>query len=124
MTERAVTFSVAVAKLGFRSGFCFSMKPGENNSSKANADAHELWGELIAIDNSTGQERTFTLYKSSGTILIVSDTGWERMAGPDEGLSKSRIFQEVMSQFHVHGIRLKPPFDPLPGSADASGALL
>ena len=90
------------------------MKPGGNSSSAANGNIHELWGELIGIDDSTGQERTFTLYKFNGTILIVSDTGWERTAGPDEGLSKSRIFQEVMSQFHVHGIRLKPPFDPLP----------
>jgi hypothetical protein len=85
-----------------------SKKPGEDNSNAANRNPHELWGELIAVDNSTDQERTFTLYKSGGAILIVSDTGWERMAGPDEGLSKSRIFQEVMSQFQVHGIRLKP----------------
>ena len=91
------------------------MKPGENNSRAANGNADELWGELIGIDNSTGQERSFTLYKSSGTILIVSDAGWERTAGPDQGLSKSRIFQEVMAQFHVHGIRLKPSFDSLPG---------
>jgi hypothetical protein len=91
-----------------------STKLGEDNSKAANGNPHELWGELIGIDDNTGQERTFTLYKSAGAILIVSDTGWERTAGPDQGLSKSRIFQEVMSQFHVHGIRLKPPFDPLP----------
>jgi len=115
MTERAVTFGLGVASWVLEVAFVSSMKSGENNSNEANGSAQELWGELMGIDDNTDQERTFTLYKSSGTILIVSDTGWERTAGPDEGLSKSRIFQEVMSQFHVHDVRVKPSFHPLPG---------
>jgi hypothetical protein len=67
-------------------------------------------GELTGIDDRTDHERVFTIYKRSGSLLIVSDTGCECLAGPDNGLSKTRIFQEVMHQFRVHGVRLKPLF--------------
>ena len=86
------------------------MKPGRIDPDGANGCAQELWGELIGIDDRTDQERIFTIYKHSGSLLIVSDTGCERLAGPDHGLSKTRIFQEVMDQFRVHGLRPKPSF--------------
>jgi hypothetical protein len=90
------------------------MKPGRIDPDEANGCAQELWGELIGIDDITDQERTFTIYKRSGSLLIVSDTGRERLAGPDEGLSKTRIFQEVMYQFSVHAVRRKPSLYALP----------
>jgi hypothetical protein len=34
--------------------------------------------------------------------------GHERLAGPDRGLSKYDIFREVMAQFQVHAVRIKP----------------
>jgi hypothetical protein len=68
------------------------MKLGGNNSKAANGNPHELRGELIRIDDGTGQELTFTLYKSAGAMLIVSDTGWERTGGPDQCLSKKPHF--------------------------------
>jgi hypothetical protein len=86
------------------------MKPGRIDSHEANGCNQELWGELIGIDDRTDQERTFTIYKRSGSLLVVSDTGCERLVGPDEGLSKARIFQEVMYQFSVHAVRPKPSF--------------
>jgi hypothetical protein len=84
------------------------MKTGRIQSGETSGCAEELWGELIGIDDRTGSERTFTVYKRTGSLLIVSDTGCERLAGPDHGLSKSRIFQEVMDQFSVHAVRRKP----------------
>ena len=90
------------------------MKSGRTHSGEANDCAQELWGELIGIDDRTGQERTFTIYKRTGSLLIISDTGCERLAGPDHGLSKSRIFQEVMDQFSVHAVRRKPSLYVLP----------
>ncbi len=74
------------------------MKPGEIDSDKTNDRVQELWGELTGIDDRTDQE---------------SDTGCERLVGPDQGLSKTRIFQEVMYQFRVHAVRPKPSFYPL-----------
>jgi len=90
------------------------MKPSRIHSGDGSVCAQELWGELVGIDNKTGQERTFTIYKGAGSLLIVSDTGCERLAGPDHGLSKSRIFQEVMDQFNVHAVRRKPSLYALP----------
>jgi hypothetical protein len=87
-----------------------TVKPGQIKSGEANHRSQELWGELIGIDNSTDQERTFTLYRRGGSLLIVSDAGCERVAGPDHGLSKADIFQEVMDQFRVHGVRRKASF--------------
>jgi hypothetical protein len=91
------------------------MKPGKIDSDETNAHSQELWGELIGIDDRTDQERTFTIYKRSGSLLIVSDAGCERLAGPDRGLSKTRIFQEVMDQFRVHALRRKSSFYAQPG---------
>ena len=91
------------------------MKPGKIDSDKTNDSAEALWGELVGIDDITGHERTFTVYKRSGSLLIVSDTGCERLAGPDQGLSKTRIFQEVMNQFSVHAVRRTSSLDVLPG---------
>ena len=90
------------------------MKPGRADSPEANGGAQELWRELIGIDDRTDQERTFTIYKRSGSLLVVSDTGSERLVGPDHGLSKAHIFQEVMNQFGVHAVRPKPSLYPLP----------
>jgi hypothetical protein len=56
------------------------MKLGRIDSRKPNGCAHELWGELTGIDDRTDQERVFTIYKRSGSLLIVSDTGCERLA--------------------------------------------
>ena len=91
------------------------MKPGKIDSDKMNDSAQALWGELVGTDDLTGEERTFTVYKCSGSLLIISDTGCERLAGPDHGLSKTRIFQEVMNQFSVHAVRRTSSFDALPG---------
>ena len=107
MTALAALFSVAIASLVQVRLFLSSMKPGKIDSEEANSCAEELWGELIGIDDRTDRERTFTIYKRSGSLLIVSDSGCERLAGPDEGLSKTRIFQEVMDQFDVHAVRRK-----------------
>ncbi len=89
------------------------MKP--KIDSDKTTDPQALWGELVGIDDITGHERTFTVYKRSGSLLIVSDTGCERLAGPDQGLSKTRIFQEVMNQFSVHAVRRTSSLDVLPG---------
>ena len=86
------------------------MKPGKNDSVEAGGCAQELWGELIGFDDETDQERTFTIYRRGGSLLIVSDAGHERLAGPDNGLSKADIFREVMDQFQVHAVRWKPSF--------------
>jgi len=114
MTAGAALFSVDAANSFFGWVFFSSMKPGRIHSSEASGCAEEVWGELVGIDNGTGQERTFTIYKRTGSLLIVSDTGCERLAGPDHGLSKSRIFQEVMDQFCVHAVRRKPSLYALP----------
>jgi hypothetical protein len=90
------------------------MKPGKIDSDKTDDCAQALWGELVGIDDTTGDERTFTVYRRSGSLLIVSDTGCERLAGPDHGLSKTRIFQEVMNQFSVHALRRTSSFDVPP----------
>ncbi|MBV8101698.1 MAG: hypothetical protein JOZ31_21355 [Verrucomicrobia bacterium] len=90
------------------------MKTGRSHSDETSGCTQVLWGELIGIDDSTGQERTFSVYKRTGSLLIISDTGCERLAGPDHGLSKSRIFQEVMDQFSVHAVRRKPSLYVLP----------
>jgi hypothetical protein len=95
------------------------MKPGRIHSGEASDCAQELWGELIGIDNRTGRERIFTVYKQTGSLLIVSDTGCERLAGPDHGLSKSRVFQEVMDQFSVHAVRRKSSLSALPNQAES-----
>jgi len=90
------------------------MKSGKIDTDEGSPRSQELWGELIGIDDRTAQERTFTIYKRSGSLLIVSDAGCERLAGPDRGLSKTRIFQEVMDQFRVHAVRRKSSFYPQP----------
>jgi hypothetical protein len=89
------------------------MKPARMDSHEANGCAQALWGELIGVDDRTDQERTFTIYKRGGSLLVVSDTGCERLVGPDHGLSKTRIFQEVIYQFRVHAVRPKPSLYPL-----------
>jgi hypothetical protein len=83
------------------------MKAGNRESSESVSSAGQLWGELTAIDNSTYQERLFTVYKRGGSFLIVSDNGQERLAGPDSGVKKSDLFREVMDQFQVHALRIK-----------------
>ena len=60
------------------------MKPGEIDSER-NDCVQELWGELTGIDDRTDQERTFTIYKRSGSLLVIRDTGCERLVGPDQG---------------------------------------
>ena len=86
------------------------MKAGKKNCSEpTDGNTQQLWGELIGIDNRTDQERTFTVYTDSGSFLIVNDEGHERLAGPDNGLSKYEIFREVTAQFQVHSLRVKPP---------------
>jgi hypothetical protein len=84
------------------------MKPGKRESDGSTSSAQQLWGELAGIDNLTYQERLFTVYKRSGSFLIVSDNGQERLAGPDSGLKKADLLREVMDQFQVHGLRVKP----------------
>ena len=107
MTALAGRFSGAIANSVQVGLFVSSMKSAKIDSEEASSSAEELWGELIGIDDRTDRERTFTIYKRSGSLLIVSDSGCERLAGPDEGLSKTRIFQEVMDQFDVHAVRRK-----------------
>jgi hypothetical protein len=84
------------------------MKPGKRESGGSAGSDQQLWGELAGIDNLTYQERLFTVYKRSGSFLIVSDNGQERLAGPDSGLKKSDLLREVMDQFQVHALRVKP----------------
>ena len=84
------------------------MKAGKRESGGSASSAQQLWGELAGIDNLTYQERLFTVYKRSGSFLIISDNGQERLAGPDSGLKKSDLLREVMDQFQVHGLRVKP----------------
>lgn len=84
------------------------MKPGKRESDGSTSSAQQLWGELAGIDNLTDQKRLFTVYKRSGSFLIVSDNGQERLAGPDSGLKKSDLLREVMDQFQVHSLRVKP----------------
>lgn len=84
------------------------MKAGKRESGASASSAQQLWGELAGIDNLTYQERLFTVYKRSGSFLIVSDNGQERLAGPDSGLKKSDLLREVMDQFQVHSLRVKP----------------
>jgi hypothetical protein len=83
-------------------------------SEATDSDAQLLWGEVIGIDDKTDQERTFAVYTRSGSFLVVDDKGNERLAGPDSGLTKYGILREVMVQFQVHGLRVKPSPDPKP----------
>src|ERR1700739_1469280 len=107
MTAQAALFSVAIASSVQVRLSVSSMKSGKIDPEQAKSCAQELWGELIGIDDRTDRERTFTIYKRSGSLLIVSDSGCERLAGPDQGVSKTRIFQEGMDQFDVHAVRRK-----------------
>jgi hypothetical protein len=84
------------------------MKAGKSESGGSASSAQQLWGVLAGIDNLTYQERLFTVSKRSGSFLIVSDNGQERLAGPDSGLKKSDLLREVMDQFQVHSLRVKP----------------
>jgi hypothetical protein len=84
------------------------VKSGKNDSGEAGGCAQELWGELIGFDDETDEERTFRVYRRGGNLLVVSDAGHERLAGPDHGLSKADICREVMDQFQVHAVRRKP----------------
>ena len=84
------------------------MKPGKREADASASSAQQLWGELAGIDNLTYRERLFTVYKRSGSFLIVSDNGQERLAGPDSGLKKADLLREVMDQFQVHALRVKP----------------
>jgi hypothetical protein len=91
------------------------MKWGKRSSSEAtDSDAQQLWGEVIGIDDRSDRERTFTVYTRSGSFLVVDDKGNERIAGPDSGLSKYDILREVMVQFQVHSLRVKPCPDAKP----------
>ena len=83
------------------------MKPGKGESDGSTGSAQQLWGELAGIDNLTYQERLFTVYKRSGSFVIVSDNAQERLAGPDSGLKKADLLREVMDQFQVHALRIK-----------------
>jgi hypothetical protein len=71
-------------------------------------DAQQLWGEVVGLDNRNDQEHTFTVYTQNGSFLIVNDKGHERLAGPDRGVNRRDIIREVMVQFEVHALRLKP----------------
>src|SRR5260221_288928 len=65
----------------------------------------------VVTDRMSGQSRGFafvTMGNRSDSLLIVSDNGQERLAGPDSGLKKSDLLREVMDQFQVHGLRVKP----------------
>jgi hypothetical protein len=77
-------------------------------------DAHQLWGEVLGVDDSTDQERRFTIYTRSGSFLVVDDKGNERLAGPDSGLNKYDVLREVMVQLRVHALRVKPSPDARP----------
>ena len=87
------------------------MKAGKRESGGSASSAQQLWGELAGIDNLTYRERLFTVYKLSGSFLVISDNGQERLAGPDSGLKKSDLLREVMDQFQVHALRVKPSID-------------
>ena len=76
--------------------------------STGESDAHQLWGEVLGVDDRTDQERMFTIYTRSGSFLVIDDKGNERLAGPDSGLNKYDILREVMVQFRVHALRVKP----------------
>jgi hypothetical protein len=91
------------------------MKAGKRSSwEPIGNDAPELWGTVIGIDDRTEQERTFSVYARNGSFLVVDDKGNERLAGPDNGSNKYNILREVMVQFQVHGLRLKPSADSKP----------
>ena len=87
------------------------MKTGKDELSGSASSAQQLWGQLAGIDNLTDQQRLFTVYKRSGSFLIVSENGQERLAGPDSGLKKSDLLREVMDQFQVHSLKVKPSID-------------
>jgi hypothetical protein len=91
------------------------MRWGKKSFTEAtDSDAQQLWGEMIGVDDRTDQERTFTVYTRSGSFLVVDDKGNERLAGPDSGLNKYDILREVMLQFQVHALRVKPSPDAKP----------
>jgi len=79
-----------------------------NSSGVTGTDAHQLWGEVLGVDDRTDQERMFTIYTRSGSFLVIDDKGNERLAGPDSGLNKYDILREVMVQFQVHALRVNP----------------
>ena len=85
------------------------MRWGKRSSSGVTGtDTQRLWGEVLGVDDRTDQERTFAVYTRSGSFLIIDDKGNERLAGPDSGLNKYDILREVMVQFRVHALRVKP----------------
>jgi hypothetical protein len=79
-----------------------------NSSGVTGTDAQQLWGEVLGVDDRTDRERMFTIYTRSGSFLVIDDKGNERLAGPDSGLNKYDILREVMVQFQVHALRVKP----------------
>ena len=83
-----------------------------NKSCDVHWGGDSVWGELIGVDNVTGDKRAFTVFKRSGSFLIVNDKGEERLAGPDDGLNRRELFREVMSQFNVRSLTAKRPIDP------------
>lgn len=86
------------------------MRWGKKSSSEATGnDPQQVWGEFIGTDDRTDHERTFTVYTYSGSLLVVDDKGDERLVGPDDGLNKYEIRRELMAQFQVHALRVKPP---------------
>ena len=91
------------------------MRLGKRGSSEVtDTGAHQLWGEVLGVDDSTDQERSFTIYTRSGSFLVVDDKGNERLAGPGSGLNKYDILREVMVQLRVHALRVKPSPDAKP----------
>ena len=90
MTAQAVLLSVVAANSVFVR--LFSIKLGRIDSHKTNGCGQELWGELTGIDDRTDQERIFTIYKRDGSLLVVGDTGCERLVGPDHGLKQNPDF--------------------------------
>jgi hypothetical protein len=88
------------------------MSAVDNKSFDVHWEGDSVWGELIGVDNVTGDERTFTVFISSGSFLIVNDKGEERLAGPDDGLNRRELFREVMSQFNVRSLSAKRPVNP------------
>ncbi|HEX3445774.1 MAG TPA: hypothetical protein VHS80_13745 [Chthoniobacterales bacterium] len=91
------------------------MRWAKRSSSEATGnDPQQLWGELIGVDDRTDHERTFTVYTRSGSLRVVDDKGNERLVGPDNGLNKYDILREVMVQFQVHALRVKPTPDAKP----------
>jgi hypothetical protein len=97
-----------------------SMSAVKNKRVNTHGEGDGVWGELIGVDNVTGDERAFTVFIRSGSFLIVNDKGEERLAGPDDGLNRREIFREVMSQFNVRSLTAKRPVDPRP-AAGADG---